>query len=68
MNAIVLGGGGPKSKEIRAWQEDEKLESEVRFIMQIATLIFKKMQSGDIHFSTDGKQLEGDLIIKDNEE
>lgn len=65
--AVILGGGGPKSTEIRAWQEDEKLSKEASLMIQISKEIMNRIMSGDITWSTDGCHLEGNLIISENE-
>lgn len=63
---IVLGGGGYKSKEIRALQEDPKLTSENYLIREISELIYQKMKEKEIFWETDF-ELGGNLIIDTNE-
>lgn len=59
---IILGGGGPKSKEIRALQEDPKLKHENYLLRDISKEITDKMRSGKIRFSDDELELLGDII------
>lgn len=66
--AILLGGGGPKPPGVISWQQDEKLTKEAETMIQVSKDIMKRLQSGDITWSKDGTQLEGNLIISDNEE
>ncbi|MBI9036301.1 MAG: hypothetical protein JEZ03_17710 [Bacteroidales bacterium] len=62
---IVLGGGGPKSKNIRALQEDKKLNRENQILKEISQLINNKTQMKEIRFSSDYMEFEGDLTLKD---
>ncbi|QYH39444.1 hypothetical protein GYM62_11865 [Algoriphagus sp. NBT04N3] len=62
---IILGGGGPKSKSIRAFQEDEKLEDENYRLRGIAQQIMKALREKDIRFSRDFLDFEGDLIFEE---
>lgn len=62
---IILGGGGPKSKSIRAFQEDEKLEAENYRLREIAQQIMKALREKDIRFSRDFLDFEGDLIFEE---
>lgn len=59
----ILGGGGPKLKTIRAWQEDKNLEKEVHEMMRVSKIIRTKINNGDLRISEDGLRLEGDLWI-----
>ncbi|MCY7420898.1 MAG: hypothetical protein LH478_04050 [Chitinophagaceae bacterium] len=58
---IVLGGGGAKPKDIRAWQEDPKLSREAKFIIMISGILRKKIDQGDI--TEHGTRLNGNLNI-----
>ena len=33
--AVILGGGGPKPDDVKAWQDDEKLTLEAETIIQV---------------------------------
>lgn len=58
---IVLGGGGTKPKDVRAWQEDDKLASENKLIQTVSNDIFERIQDGEIEWSADGMDLIGNL-------
>ena len=58
---VVLGGGGPKPKNIRALQEDEKLTEENYFLRDISKRITEKIIEKDITFSSDSLSFIGDL-------
>jgi hypothetical protein len=59
---IILGGGGPKPKEIRALQEDPKLKHQNYLLRDISKVITNKMRSGEIRFSDDELELLGEII------
>lgn len=67
---LVIGGGGPKSKSIKALQEDKKLTTENYLLREISNDIYKKMCNGEIQLTKDGMDFEGDLIFNtdDNDE
>lgn len=58
---LVLGSGGPKSKLIKALQEDKKLTEENYFMRQVSQDITQKMKDKDIKLLDSG--FEGDLIF-----
>ncbi len=64
---IILGSGGPKSKSIRAFQEDSKLTIENYLLRRISGLITERVRNGEILFSDDGTELYGELEFEDNE-
>ena len=64
---IVIGGGGSKPKNIRRFQENEKLTTENYLLRKISELITERIKSGDILFSGDGTELYGELEFEDNE-
>jgi putative component of toxin-antitoxin plasmid stabilization module len=66
--AIILGGGGPKSKSIRAYQKDDKLRKEADLIKQISKDITQRIREKEIWWSADGKSLLGNLTFTDNED
>ena len=66
--AIILGGGGPKAKETKAWQDDKKLKVEAEIIIQISKDIMNRLKSSEIQWSKDGTKLIGNLKFSDNEE
>ncbi|MCD4736071.1 MAG: hypothetical protein K8R53_08515 [Bacteroidales bacterium] len=65
---MIIGGGGPKSKNIKALQEDEKLFSENKILRQIVKDIINKVELGEIEFSDDGKEFLGNLQFSEYEE
>jgi hypothetical protein len=65
--AIILGVGGPKVKGIAAWQEDKKLTLEASRMIEISKAILSRIKNRDLGWSSDGKQLIGNLIFSDNE-
>lgn len=60
---VILGGGGHKSKDIRTFQENEKLKDENYFLRWLSKAITEKMKEKEIRLTDDGLDLEGDLII-----
>lgn len=65
--AIILGGGGYKDKSVIKWQDDEKLAAEVRKLMAYAACILKQLDDGELNWSNDGTELEGNFKNYDNE-
>ncbi len=65
--AIILGGGGRKDKSTKKWQDDEKLSEEARKVMAYAEIIFKQLEDGEIYWSNDGTELQGNFKNYDNE-
>ena len=65
---LILGGGGPKSKKIKALQDDNKLTQENYFLRQVAKEIREKMELGEIEISKDGTEFLGNLEFSDYEE
>ena len=55
---LVLGGGGYKSKEIRAFQEDPKLTKENYLMRQIANTLYKAIRSKDLRWNRKGDNFE----------
>lgn len=62
---IILGGGGPKPKTIRALQESDKLKAENYQLREFAQQIMKAQIDRDIWFSQDLLDFEGDLKFED---
>jgi hypothetical protein len=67
MDLIILGGGGVKSKQIRALQEDELLTDANYFLKQLSQDIKSRTDSKEICFTNDGMDLEGNLNFYDDE-
>ena len=64
---IILGGGGEKSNETRAWQDNEKLTLEATKMMDYSNHIYQRIKDQDLYWSPDGKELEGNLNNTDDE-
>lgn len=67
-SVVIIGGGGPKSSSIRAWQEDKKLTTEVNHMIKVSKDILDRLRSGDLKWSKDGHELLGNLNFTDDEE
>ncbi len=46
--AIIIGGGGYKPSQIRAWQDDENLKSEAELIITIAKDVNRRIKDNEI--------------------
>jgi hypothetical protein len=57
--AVILGNGGPKSKRIRALQEDARLTKENLIVREISKLVHERLRSKEITWR--GNELRGDL-------
>lgn len=64
---IVLGGGGHKPKNIRTFQENEKLNDENYLLRKISKLLTERITNKEIKFSEDGTEFIGNLEFKDDE-
>jgi hypothetical protein len=64
---LVLGNGGEKSKQIRAWQEDKKLKKEAERIIKISAEINQRIKDKEIEFNEDYTLLIGNLNFTDND-
>ncbi|MFN8310774.1 MAG: hypothetical protein U0T73_12495 [Chitinophagales bacterium] len=65
--AIIVGGGGYKDKSVIKWQEDKKLSAEVKKVMAYAACIFKQLENGELYWSRDKAELQGNFKNYDNE-
>ena len=65
---LILGGGGPKPKNIHALQEDEKLIHENGILKKMSQEITQRIKNRDITFSNSGSEFLGDLEFDDHEE
>lgn len=54
---LILGGGGPKSKDIRSFQEDPKLTQEQDLVNTVAKEIMRLWDEDIIELSEDGYDL-----------
>lgn len=64
---VILGGGGPKPKTIRALQEDANLTYQNYLLRKISKKIMEALKQKDLRFSKDFLDFEGDLNIDDIE-
>ena len=62
---IILGGGGPKPKDIRAWQEDEKLTNEMKLLKHISQDIYQRQLDKELRLTDNGMDLDGNLEFED---
>ena len=60
---VVLGGGGHKPKTTRRLQETKKLEDENQIMRNLSAEIEKRRRNGDLSFSKDFLEIDGDLIF-----
>lgn len=60
---IVLGGGGVKKKNIRAFQEDDKLTDENYLLRNVAKVIKSNFRE-ELFISEDGLNFEGELELE----
>jgi len=64
---LILGGGGHKPKNLRAFQEDDKLTEENYLLREISEQISKRIRNKEIQFSEDGTEIFGNLEFNDYE-
>ena len=67
MTVVILGGGGEKTESVRAWQEDEKLSKEANLMIRYAEAVLTQLDDGDLYWSKNGAELEGNFKNYDNE-
>ena len=60
---LVLGGGGHKSKTIRAFQEDPKLIKENYLLRQIAATLYEAIRDKDLRWNRQGDNFEGQMFF-----
>lgn len=68
MDIIILGGGGEKSYDTRAWQDDEKLTEEAELIINISAYVTEMLKEGDISYTDDGKDFKGEGLKQIDDE
>ncbi|MDD4759573.1 MAG: hypothetical protein PHU66_02010 [Bacteroidaceae bacterium] len=61
---VVLGGGGPKPKNVRRLQDNEKLTEENYLLRAISKKITEKITDKDIRLSTYTNDFEGELSFE----
>lgn len=62
---LVVGNGGVK--KVRAWQDDPHLTACVEELMEISSLITKRILDKDISIAADGS-FQGDLVFENEED
>jgi putative component of toxin-antitoxin plasmid stabilization module len=65
---VIIGGGGEKRKEIRTWQESEKLAKEANRMIGISKKITLRIKEREIEFEENGTKLTGNLEFYEDEE
>lgn len=63
MTLIIIGGGGHKPKTIKSLQDDPKLKKENLIIREISKLINEKISQGNISFTDDYYDFDGNLDL-----
>lgn len=66
-SVIVIGGGGPKPKTMKALQESEKLTQENEYMKIVSSEIAKRIREKEITWSEDETELLGDFNFYENE-
>lgn len=64
---LILGGGGFKSKLIRALQQDPILTEENYLMREISERLYDRIKAKEIYWSDDEMEILGNLIFEDNE-
>ncbi len=62
-SVLIIGGGGVKPKNIKAWQEDIILKAEAEKIIKISKEITQRIKDREIWYSEDGMELLGNLTF-----
>lgn len=58
---IIIGGGGIKTKQTRAFQDSPKLKKENYLMREISGAITKNIIDKNISYSDDGLEFDGEL-------
>jgi putative component of toxin-antitoxin plasmid stabilization module len=64
---VILSGGGPKPKNIREFQKNQKLKDENYFLRDLSAQITERIKDGEIWFTNDNKDFEGNLEFNDED-
>jgi hypothetical protein len=62
---LVVGGGGPKPKNISAFQDDEKLTDENYFLRWLSEQITQRIKDKEISYDNDYLDFSGNLEFHD---
>lgn len=66
--AVILGGGGIKPKDIKAWQESPELSRQARLMIEVSKKLAERIKDKDIVWSLNQKDLIGDLDFNDEDD
>ncbi len=64
---IIIGGGGPKSRKVKALQESEKLKTENYILRWLSEQISNRIKDREILFDDDYMTLTGNLLFDDED-
>lgn len=64
---IIIGGGGPKSRKVKSFQESEKLKKENYFLRWLSEQISNRIKDREIVFDDDYITLTGNLLFDDED-
>jgi hypothetical protein len=67
-DVVILGGGGLKTQNTRAWQDDPKLTDEATRIIEYAKDLARRMAHGEVYLSRNKPALEGNFYFFKNED
>ncbi|MBK0379298.1 hypothetical protein [Mucilaginibacter segetis] len=67
-DCVILGGGGPKSKSIRAWQEDDNLREQAERMITVAKKIHARFKEGDLKWDAGFKDMIGNLTFLEEDD
>ncbi|MBW6498126.1 MAG: hypothetical protein K0B09_07050 [Bacteroidales bacterium] len=65
---LVVGGGGPKPKNIKALQENQKLKDENYFLRWLSEQITERIKDKEITFENDYLDFSGNLEFHEKED
>ena len=60
---LILGNGGHKPKDIRAFQENPKLTKENYLVRKIAAILYKAIIDKDLRWNKEGDNFEGQMYF-----
>jgi hypothetical protein len=66
MDVVILGGGAEKPKSARRWQDDPILSQHALQMIKYANDIIRRLDVGDLVWSSDLTELEGNLDMNEN--
>lgn len=64
---VILGSGGEKPKNIRAFQDNDNLKDENYLLREISKQVTERIRNKEIQFSEDGTEIFGNLEFNDYE-